>query len=154
MKTLIILLCLVVTSGCASLNTRIRHVKPGMSPDEVTHELGEPDNTARSGNTEKYIYKVSNWTMEAWNYTGEYWVLFDNGKVSQYGRAIDLSSEAAHNQAITDAAHVQATQQALQMSQQQMHSTPSYQLPVQQNKRTNCITNYISGTAYTNCTGN
>jgi hypothetical protein len=73
-----------------------------MNKNQVIDVMGDPESTKAQGSTEVLVYSPSSWSMEAWNYRGEYWVVLQNGKVVQYGKAGDFNSAMPTNHVILD----------------------------------------------------
>jgi hypothetical protein len=82
-KLFVLILLLVLLIGCATgeLMSRLR---PGMSKDEVTNILGNPDGFQARGEYEaiKYSHRLA--TGWAWD-RADYFVILKDNKVVEYG---------------------------------------------------------------------
>lgn len=92
---------LVWLSGCATPSERIGDLRLGDTPDDVTQKLGRPfviraakiyenDETTEVW---EYIPPVISWAILLDRYDKEYWVIFENGKVVQWGVPGDFSGQ-------------------------------------------------------------
>ena len=100
MKRLIPILVLFVTLvalvGCTTPSDLIKDISLGMTPDEVKDEMGDPY-TVRAAK----VYDNGE-TMMVYEYLPPvftfnpktYWILFENGKVVQWGEPGDLTGKA------------------------------------------------------------
>lgn len=89
----------VSLSACSTPSHRVSHVRLGMTPDEVMDEMGKPyavraAKLYRDGNymeVWEYIPSVFSVALFADRYDKIYWVIFDGGKVVQWGEPGDLT---------------------------------------------------------------
>ena len=82
-KLFVLILLLVLLIGCATgeLMSRLR---PGMSKDEVTNILGNPDGFQARGEYESIKYSHRLVTGWAWD-RADYFVILKDNKVVEYG---------------------------------------------------------------------
>lgn len=82
-KLFVLILLLVLLIGCATgeLMSRLR---PGMSKDEVTNILGNPDGFQARGEYEAIKYSHRLVTGWAWD-RADYFVILKDNKVVEYG---------------------------------------------------------------------
>lgn len=101
-----VLLLLLVSSlagltGCATPAERIGELRLGDTPDNVLHKMGGPFTIRAakiyedSGTTEvwEYMPPVFSWAILLDRYDKDYWVIFENGKVVQWGEPGDFSGQ-------------------------------------------------------------
>lgn len=81
-----------VSVGCAVPASKMKNLQLGMTPDQVRKEAGAPY-TVRAAK----VYDDGR-TVEVWEYIAklaiypkDYWVMFENGKVVQWGEPGDFS---------------------------------------------------------------
>ena len=103
-KWFLFALCALVSlavSGCSTPSNRVSRVRLGMTPDEVVDEMGRPyavraSKMYRDGNfmeVWEYIPSVFSVALFADRYDKTYWVIFDGGKVVQWGEPGDLTGQ-------------------------------------------------------------
>lgn len=101
-KWFLFALCALVSlsvSGCSTPSNRVSRVRLGMTPDEVVDEMGRPyavraSKMYRDGNfmeVWEYIPSVFSVALFADRYDKIYWIIFDGGKVVQWGEPGDLT---------------------------------------------------------------
>jgi hypothetical protein len=89
--------------GCATPARNMKRVQLGMTPDQVRKEAGDPY-TVRAAKA----YEDGR-TMEVWEYIArlaiypkDYWVVFENGKVVQWGEPGDFSQLTASDPPVNE----------------------------------------------------
>ncbi len=95
------LLLAVFCSGCVSRtpSARISQLQLGMSPDQVTKIMGQPFAIRASKQYEngetmsvwEYIAPIFSSAAFADEYDKDYWIVFENNKVVQWGEPGDFS---------------------------------------------------------------
>jgi hypothetical protein len=96
-KTCLTALFLAILAGCAHPMTRLKNINLGMTPADVETEMGKPY-AVRSAK----LFKGEQ-TTEVWEYWPPYfsnnaqkvWVIFENGRVVQWGAPGDYSTGSA-----------------------------------------------------------
>jgi len=96
---LLVISGLVLIAGCTSPSQRVGELRLGDTPDDVLRKLGRPF-TVRAAKlyendetTEvwEYVAPVFSFAFFADQYDKDYWVIFENGKVVQWGQPGDFS---------------------------------------------------------------
>jgi hypothetical protein len=95
----LLVLASVVLIGCSTPSHNIAKIRLGMTPEEVSEEMGDPyavraAKLYRDGNFQEiweYIPSIFSVALFADRYDKTYWVVFDGGKVVQWGEPGDLS---------------------------------------------------------------
>lgn len=83
---------LVLFTACATAS-RINRVSLGMNKGQVIDEMGDPNSSKASGDTEVLEYLLTASSTEAIrHHETPYWVVIKDGKVVQYGRAGDFGN--------------------------------------------------------------
>lgn len=96
MKKLFFLVSFVFVFGCASPGSKMNRLSLGMTKSEVIDVMGDPDTTKAAEGIEYLVYRIDPWAhMEAWNASGEYWAVIENGKLTKYGRPGDFNTTEA-----------------------------------------------------------
>jgi outer membrane protein assembly factor BamE (lipoprotein component of BamABCDE complex) len=100
-------LCMGVwLAGCATPSRHISELRLGMTPEEVLDIMGKPF-AIRAAK----LYENEEW-QEVWEYIPpvfsvagfsdrydrDYWILFENGKVVQWGQPLDFTGETSVTQ--------------------------------------------------------
>ena len=100
-RSLFILLCAVAISACSTPAKKVKHIRLGMTPDEVRKQMGEPY-TVRAAKV-----FADGQTTEVWEYLSgftllpkDYWICFENGKVVQWGEPGDFTGKTASNASV------------------------------------------------------
>jgi hypothetical protein len=82
----------LVLIGCSTPASRVKRLQLGMTPDQVRKEIGSPY-TVRASK----VYEDGK-TAEVWEYIAhiaiypkDYWLMFENGKLVQWGEPGDFS---------------------------------------------------------------
>ena len=97
------LLVAVICSGCRTTPSfYIGKIQLGMDPDQVTKIMGSPFTIRASKQYEngetaavwEYIAPIFSYAAFDDKYDKTYWVIFENGKVVQWGEPGDFSGEA------------------------------------------------------------
>ena len=100
--TISLLLCgMLYLSGCSTPSQQVKHLRLGMTPDEVVEEMGRPyavraSKLYRDGTfTEvwEYIPSIFSVALFADRYDKSYWIYFEDGRVVQWGEPGDFTSE-------------------------------------------------------------
>ena len=94
MKKILLVLMAIVLSGCATMRST-NALSLGMTKQEVIKAMGTPDSVKARGGQETLEYILAMETFmgaPVYNSRVQYWVILENGKVVQYGRAGDFSS--------------------------------------------------------------
>lgn len=93
----------LVSLGCSTPASRVKNLQLGMTPDQVRKEVGTPF-TVRAAK----VYDDGR-TTEVWEYIArvaiypkDYWVMFENGKVVQWGEPGDFSSTTVKNPPVNE----------------------------------------------------
>ncbi|MFH0953353.1 MAG: hypothetical protein V1873_03385 [Verrucomicrobiota bacterium] len=107
MKTtaMAVLLLVLVSglAGCATPAERVGELRLGDTPDDVLHKMGSPF-TIRAAkiyeNSEtaevwEYMPPILSWAILLDRYDKDYWVIFENGKVVQWGEPGDFSGQSS-----------------------------------------------------------
>lgn len=94
-------LCMAV--GCSIPAKKVKKLQLGMTPDQVRKEAGDPY-TVRASK----VYEDGH-TVEVWEYISrlalypkDYWVMFENGKVVQWGEPGDFGSLTVENPPVNE----------------------------------------------------
>ena len=82
-KLFVLILLLALLIGCAT-GVLMSRVRPGMSKDEVTNILGNPDGFQAKGEYEAIKYSHRLVTGWAWD-RADYFVILKDNKVIEYG---------------------------------------------------------------------
>lgn len=89
--------------GCSTPAARMKKVQLGMTPDQVRKEVGSPY-TVRAAK----VYDDGR-TMEVWEYIAhlavypkDYWVMFENGKVVQWGEPGDFGDQTVEDPPVAE----------------------------------------------------
>lgn len=86
LRIITLVLACFTLAACAMSPQKFNNVSVGMNKAQVVKVLGSPySSKARSG-VEVLAYKVDEFT-----HVEEYWVVFEEGQVTQYGRAGELA---------------------------------------------------------------
>lgn len=103
---------LLLMTACYTPSNNISGMRLGMTPDEVVDEMGDPyairaSKLYRDGGFQEvweYIPSVFSVALFADRYDKSYWIIFDGGKVVQWGEPGDLtgSPTAPEPPAITE----------------------------------------------------
>ena len=80
---------LLLNLACATAG-QLNRVSIGMSKHQVMEEMGYPDSTKAGNGDEVLVYDLHNCSI--CGLTSEYWVVIQNGRVVQYGRAGDFNT--------------------------------------------------------------
>lgn len=86
MRLILLALTVIALAGCAMSPKKFNHVSLGMDKPTVMKLLGEPYSTKARGGVEVLAYQV-----DEFSHIEEYWVVLEQGRVTQYGRANELS---------------------------------------------------------------
>lgn len=89
------IVCLLLTTSCASTQSKLNGLRVGMTKQEVIQEMGDPVTTQADADSETLVYKPNLMAMEGWAFSRQYWVILKDGKVTRYGNAKDLKRSAA-----------------------------------------------------------
>ena len=98
MKCLILILITIalILNGCATTWHRTSNLSLGMTKQEVIKAMGRPTSTKAKGNMEVLEYMINPpnapYAMAAYVTQEQYWVILENGRVTQYGKAGDFRS--------------------------------------------------------------
>jgi hypothetical protein len=83
--------CVLGLAACATPAKKIKNLRLGMTPDEVRKQMGDPF-TVRAAKV-----FADGQTTEVWEYLSgitltpkDYWVIYENGKVVQWGEPGDF----------------------------------------------------------------
>lgn len=95
---LLMLGLIVLFAGCSVPARHMKQLQLGMTPDQVRKAAGNPY-TIRGAK----VYEDGR-SLEVWEYISwlaifpkDYWVMFQNGKVVQWGEPGDFGSQAVEN---------------------------------------------------------
>ncbi|WP_432700963.1 outer membrane protein assembly factor BamE domain-containing protein [Kluyvera cryocrescens] len=84
LKKLMMIGCVVALLAGCTTGEKIHNVQVGMTKQQVIDLLGTPDGDSVKGSTEQIQY--SNRLASGWGWDkGDYYVTFENGKVTSYG---------------------------------------------------------------------
>ena len=95
-------LALAGLTGCATPSEKIGDLRLGDTPDDVQQKMGKPSSIRAAKMYEndettevwEYIPPVFSWAILLDRYDKEYWVMFENGKVVQWGVPGDFSGQS------------------------------------------------------------
>jgi len=104
-----LLLMALCAGGCTTPSRYVSELRLGMTPDEVLDVMGEPF-AIRAAK----VYENEEW-QEAWEYIPPvfsvagfadrydktYWLIFQNGKLVQWGEPLDLTGETSAQESET-----------------------------------------------------
>lgn len=132
MKTLFALAFMVVISGCATFSSKWSEVEEGQSPNHVKEIMGNP---------ESFSGDVMRWQADSFTTCDVY---FSGDKVYSKGCSQD---SAARDHAMM------MYQGYIQNQQARPAFTPTQPYQMRLPSQTNCTSNSMGGTVYTNCSG-
>lgn len=90
---MLILVGLVFLVGACATASRINRISLGMNKGQVIDEMGDPNDTKASGDTEVLEYWLTATREDAIGHRNTaYWVVLRDGKVVQYGKAGDFGN--------------------------------------------------------------
>lgn len=103
------IVCMAV--GCAVPASKMKNLQLGMTPDQVRKEAGRPY-TVRAAK----VYEDGR-TVEVWEYLAhlaiypkDYWVMFENGKVVQWGEPGDFGILTVEDPPVNEYNPIRSTQ--------------------------------------------
>lgn len=83
MKLFTSIVCVILLAGCAT-GELMSSLRPGMTKEEVTHVLGNPDGFQSRGEYESLKYSHRLVTGWAWD-RADYFVILKDSRVVEYG---------------------------------------------------------------------
>ena len=92
-QILIVLLTCVVLNGCVTTTSSTNRLHSGMTKAEVIKVMGNPTSVKAKDNNETLEYLLyPTWSPTIYDKKQQYWVILNNGKVTQYGNAGDYGT--------------------------------------------------------------